>query len=231
MKPHPFPAGREIFAKAIAEVRSNRPVPDVDVAFYPFANVNHTLRLRSNRVEVRLSDLLDGAPLRVMEALARILVAKLFRVAVPAEAAEHYRRFLALPAIRASAYRIRRERGRKFVGRARGRAYDLNQIFDRLNRRYFSSALPRPRLTWSRRRSRTNLGHYDPAHRVIVISRLFDTNRVPRLLVEYLVFHEMLHVSFARQGGVKSLCHTPAFRREEQRFRHYRKAISLLRSL
>ena len=31
--------------------------------------------------------------------------------------------------------------------------------------------------------------------------------------------------------GVKSMCHTPAFRREEKRFRHYREAIALIRSL
>lgn len=231
MKRWPFHAGREIFANAIAELRPHGPLPEVEVAFYPFANVNHTLRLRGNRLEARLSDLLRGAPRPVIEALARILVARLFRLAVPQAAAERYRQFLAEPTVRARAYRIRRERGRKFVGRARGRTYDLDRIFVRLNRQYFSSALPRPRLTWSRTRSRTNLGHYDPAHRVIVISRQFDSNRVPRLLVDYLVFHEMLHLAFARRGGMKSLCHTPAFRRQEQRFRHYGKAISLLRAL
>ena len=231
MKPRPFPAGQAIFAQTIAELRPDRPAPQVEAAFYPYASVNHTVRLRGHRVEVRLSDLLEDAPLPVLQALARILIAKLFRRAVPPDATERYRRFLARPAFRARAYGIRRARGRKFVGQARGRIYDLNHIFDQLNREYFASALPRPQLTWSRCRSRTNLGHYDPAHRVIVISRLFDSRRMPRLLVEYLVFHEMLHLAFARRGGVKSMCHTPAFRREEKRFRHYREAIALLRSL
>lgn len=231
MKPRPFPAGQAVFEQTIAELRPDRPAPQVEAAFYPFASVNHTVRLRGNHVEARLSDLLEDAPAPVIQALARILVAKLFRQAVPPDAIERYRRFLARPAIRARAYRIRRARGRKFIGQAQGSVYDLNSIFARLNREYFGGTLPQPLLTWSRRRSRTNLGHYDAAHRVIVISRLFDAKRVPRLLVEYLVFHEMLHLAFARRGGVKSLCHTAAFRREEHRFRHYREAIALLRSL
>lgn len=227
----PYPAGRGVFARAIEEVRPAWHFEEIDVAFYPFANVNHTLRLRGNRVEVRLSDLLEDAPRSVIEALARILAAKLVRRKAPTEAAELYRRFLARPSIHARAYRLRRERGRKPVGEAGGRVYDLGRIFHRLNRQYFANALPRPQLTWSRAPARTNLAHYDPAHNVIVVSRMFDSRRVPRWLVEYIVFHEMLHLKFARRGGVRSMAHTPAFRREEHRFRHYGKAIALLRSL
>lgn len=226
-----FAAGREIFRKALSEVRPSWPVDGLEVAFYPFANVSHTLRLRDGRVEVRLSDLLAGAPDSVIEAVARILAAKLVRRAVPEDAAERYRRFLARPEVRARTYRMRRERGRKFVGKARGRVYDLELIFGRLNRRYFASALPQPRLTWSRGRSRTNLGEYDPAHDVLVVSRTFDRRRVPSWLVDYIVFHEMLHLKFARRGGNDCLSHTPAFRREERRFPRYCDAIRLLRRL
>ena len=39
-----------------------------------------------------------------------------------------------------------------------------------------------------------HLGHYDPAHNAIVVSRVFDDARVPRYAVEYIVYHEMLHL-------------------------------------
>ena len=34
----------------------------MSVQFFPFANVNNTIRLREGKLLVRLSDLLEGAP-------------------------------------------------------------------------------------------------------------------------------------------------------------------------
>ena len=49
-------------------------------------------------------------------------------------------------------------------------------------------------MSWSAERARHLLGHYDPAHNAIIISKVFDQARVPRLAVEYIVYHEMLHL-------------------------------------
>ncbi len=37
-------------------------MPEFRVEFYPFANVNSTIRLRDGVIHVRISDLLEGAP-------------------------------------------------------------------------------------------------------------------------------------------------------------------------
>ena len=52
----------------------------------------------------------------------------------------------------------------------------------------------RPQMSWSQARARNLLGHYDPAHNAIIVSRIFDHPRVPRYAVEYIVYHEMLHL-------------------------------------
>ena len=49
----------------------------------------------------------------------------------------------------------------------------------RLNGAYFQSALPRPRLGWSRRVWRTQLGCFDPALNQIVLNRQLDHEDVP----------------------------------------------------
>ena len=54
-------------------------MPEFRVEFYPFANVNNTIRLREAVIHVRISDLLEGAPESVLEAIAHILLAKLYR--------------------------------------------------------------------------------------------------------------------------------------------------------
>jgi predicted metal-dependent hydrolase len=67
-------------------------------------------------------------------------------------------------------------------------------VFDSLNSRFFYGLLGRPVLTWSEHSARRLLGHYDAAHNTIVVSRIFDRPDTPRYAVEYLMYHEMLHL-------------------------------------
>ncbi|HZU23762.1 MAG TPA: M48 family peptidase, partial [Terriglobales bacterium] len=93
------------------------------------------------------------------------------------------------------------------------------QVFDELNLRFFHGLLGRPQMSWSRERSRHLLGHYDPAHNTIIISRIFDDPRLPRFLVEYIVYHEMLHLKHpVKLRGSRRCVHPRAFQEEEKLF-------------
>jgi predicted metal-dependent hydrolase len=101
----------------------------------------------------------------------------------------------------------------------------LEEIFRKLNVRYFGGEIASARLGWSPHRSRSILGHYDSAHGTITVSRWFDSPSVPRYLVEYLVFHEMLHIRFpVERNGHRRVVHSRAFREAEKGFPHYEKA-------
>jgi len=118
-------------------------------------------------------------------------------------------------------------RGRKHIRSARGHHYHLEEIFDDLNRRFFHGLLGRPQLTWSQNRARRSLGHYDPAHNAIVISRVFDDPRVPRYAVEYIVYHEMLHLKHpVKLRGSRRCVHSREFWTKRNSFLSWR----LLRS-
>ena len=71
--------------------------PEFRIEFYPFANVNNTIRLRDSKVHVRISDLLEGAPESVIEAIAHILLAKMYRQPIEAVHATRFRRYVAQP--------------------------------------------------------------------------------------------------------------------------------------
>ena len=58
-------------------------VADIEVKFYPYAGLHHTIRARSGRIFVRLSDLFQAAPPEVIRALAFLLVARLLSRKVP----------------------------------------------------------------------------------------------------------------------------------------------------
>src|ERR1035437_10184760 len=78
-----FETPEEIYARVFRELRPRAPLPDLRVEFRRFANADSFIRLENGRIGVRISDLLAGAPAPVMEALAHILLGKLYRKAVP----------------------------------------------------------------------------------------------------------------------------------------------------
>jgi hypothetical protein len=226
------PSVPQIFQESYREVRPRAPIPEIEIEFFPFSNVNNTIRLRDDRVLVRLSDLLEGAPASVLHAIAHILLAKLYGKPIDTAHAARYRQYVSSRSLSRKAHLIRQLRGRKQMASANGHVYDLESIFEDLNGRFFHGLLARPLMTWSRDHARNSLGHYDPAHNTIVISRVFDRADVPRYAVEYLVYHEMLHLKHpVKLRGTRRCVHPPAFQEDEKRFPHLDAAKRFLKTL
>jgi hypothetical protein len=219
-----------IFKQAYLELMPHSPFPEVEVRFFAFANLNNTIRLRQGRLLLRLSDLLEGAPDIVLHSIVHILVAKLYRQPIDSAHAARYRKFIGSRAMSERTHLIRQLRGRKQIAGPKGQHYDLEEVFDDLNRRFFHGLMARPQMTWSGNHSRRNLGHYDPAHNTIVVSRILDHAAVPQYAVEYLVFHEMLHLRHpVKLRGSRRCVHSRAFQDEEKLFPHQQEAKSYLR--
>ncbi len=220
----------EIFQVAYRELRPHAALPPIHARFYPFVSINNTIRLRQGQLYVRLSDLLESAPEPVLHAIAHILLAKLYRKPIDRSQSGRYRRYVASHDVSAKAHLVRQVRGRKHIHSARGQHFHLEEIFEDLNRRFFHGLMGRPRLTWSRNHARNRLGHYDPAHNAIVISRVFDHPRVPRYAVEYIVFHEMLHLRHpVKLRGSRRCVHSREFLDEEKLFPDLAHAKKFLR--
>jgi len=220
------------FARVFRRMGLKRPLPEFQVEYRPFSSLRSTVRLRGNQLRVSISDLLAPSPPIVLEALAEILLGKVFRRRASREARECYLAYVFKESTRKRIEETRRRRGHKMQRPARGRCFDLAEIFDDLNRRYFAGALAPTRLGWSPRRSRTILGHYDSAHASITISRLLDSPKVPRYVVEYLMFHEMLHVQCpVERRGARRVVHSRQFREAERRFAQYALARRRLKQI
>ena len=222
----------QIFQESYRQLRPRAPIPELKVEFFAFANINNTIRLREGKLLVRLSDLLEGAPEAILRAIAHILLAKMYRKPIERKYARRYRRYVASHAVRTKAHLVRQMRGRKRIETAQGRAYDLDAIFEELNTRYFYGLLARPQMTWSRDHARNSLGHYDPAHNAIVVSRVFDHPGVPRYAVEYIVYHEMLHLKHpVKLRGSRRCVHSAEFQAEEKLFPELESAKRFLRQI
>jgi len=222
----------QVFEGIYRELRPRAPVPEFVVEFFAFANLNSTIRLRDGKLLVRLSDLLEGAPPSVLGAIAHILLAKMYRRPIEREHASRYRRYVSSHDITQKAHLVRQIRGRKRIQSARGHTYNLETVFDELNTRFFYGLMARPQMTWSRDHARNSLGHYDPAHNAIVVSRVFDHPAVPRCAIEYIVYHEMLHLKHpVKLRGNRRCVHSAAFQAEEKLFPGLENAKQFLKRL
>lgn len=199
--------------------------PEIKIEFYPYTGINSRVRLRADALHIKISDILIDAPLEIHETLAEILMRKLFRKKVPEALSANYRNYINQNEIREKSVSVRRRRGRKILRGAQGEVYDLKQIFDFLNVLYFKNMIAKPSLTWSADKTYRILGHHDATHETISISKSLDDEKVPRFVVEYVVYHEMLHIKHpTRYVGGRRFIHTPAFKKDEKLFAFFEEA-------
>ena len=221
-----------LFETQYRELRPRAPIPPLDIRFRRFTSLNTTIRLREGRLHVRLSDLLEFAPESVHQAIAHILLAKLYKKPIAPSHADRYRRHVSSEAVSRQAEHIRQTRGRKRISTTLGHQYDLDEVFESLNTRFFHGLLGRPTLTWSAHVARRMLGHYDAAHNTIVVSRVFDRPDTPRCVIEYLLYHEMLHLKHpVRVKAGRRCVHSKAFQAEERLFPELVAAKAYLRRI
>jgi len=216
------PGGEAILRRMFTRIGCEGRPPHFQVEFYPYSSLTLTIRRRDEAVYVRLSDLLQRAPMQVLEGAAALLLARVYRRRAPRTLVQAYLRYARSQRTRGRIVRMRSRRVRPVSTLPQGRHFDLHALFDRLNQEYFAGALARPRIGWSKRSWRRQFGCYDPGPNQIVLNCRMDWPGVPQFVVEYVLFHEMLHVKHpTRRSGCTLVSHSREFREEEQRFAEF----------
>jgi hypothetical protein len=114
----------------------------------------------------------------------------------------------------------------------RGRAHDLDESFARVNAAYFGGLMPRPRLVWNRTLTARKFGHYQPSRDTVMISVTLDDPAVRRSLIDFVMYHELLHKKHGTLiANGRRLSHSPAFRADERQFAGYDEAERQLKEL
>ncbi len=226
-----FESVEQIYERVFRHLRPRTAVPSIQVRYRQYANANSRIRLAGDSLTVDISDLLKDAPAPVQEALAHILLAKLYRKELDGRFVAQYRRYLNRSDVRRSLRQVKQTRGRKTILAPTGHHFDLVELFEAINLRYFNGLMARPELGWSVRPSRTTLGHYDPSHHVIVLSSILDHASAPRLVLEFVMFHEMLHLQFPTEHrGARRCVHTREFKAAERAFQQFDAAKAEMKS-
>ena len=222
----------EVYAIVFRSLKPRTPLPVIKVEYCKFAGANSFIKLTDGQLDVRVTDILEGAPYAIQEALAHILLSKLFRKPVQKQYSSRYRSYFNRVEMRRTMHLVRQQRGRKHVSGPEGEHHDLCALFEELNVRFFNGLMARPNLGWSRKVSRSILGHFDPSHNTIIISRIFDKPEIPKRALDYVMFHEMLHLRYPVESrGARRCIHTPEFKAAEKQFPDLKQAKELLKSL
>lgn len=188
----------------------------VKVNFYKSKNLRHTIELKQKTVFIRLSHWIKKAPDYVLDALGQILLLKLFRYKSNRDLRRIYNEYIEthiVPDLPASRQRISQHYTFE------GAHFNLHEIFQRLNTLYFQGELSEPRLGWSLKPAYTRLGFYDATRNLLVISRIFDSRKTKSEVLEFLMYHEMLHIYIPTQtiNGRRRI-HSAEFKRKEREF-------------
>jgi predicted metal-dependent hydrolase len=192
--------------------------------FYRYIGLTHTIRRKGSAWVIKISDHCKNAPAQVLESIVIILAYKVLRRKPPRRSVEIYEQFRKSPAIESAVRQRRLTRGRKQISHESGSHYSLAKIYREINAQYFGNRIEIHTIGWGRRKSWSRLGHFDPVHQTITVSPVLDSPKVPDFVVQYLVYHEMLHAIF--QDGPKH--HPPAFRKTERSYPDYARAKKFL---
>ncbi len=119
---------------------------------------------------------------------------------------------------------------RKTTLKPEGRYYNLATMADNINDRYLggrsSSGITWGRKVTRRRPTTIRLGWYDPMRNIITLSQRLDRKDIPHYMVEYVLFHEMLHevIGIEKRSSGRRDIHSKKFKLMEQTYPFYNEA-------
>jgi hypothetical protein len=202
---------------------------EIKATFYPYIGLTHTIRRKGTTWVVRISDHCRHAPEPVLEAILMILACKVARKKPRPEYRREYEFFRKDSEVVEAVRQRRLLKGKKQIAKEAGKHHSLQEIYREINRSYFNNQIDIERVGWGIRNSRTRLGHYDPVHHTITISPVLDSPTVPKFVLSYVLYHEMLHSVFETGSSRRfTTHHTPEFRRTEAAYPDFAKAKNFL---
>ena len=118
------------------------------------------------------------------------------------------------------------------IDNTEGLHHNLAQSFNRVNSEYFNHSLECPSLAWNKTFTYRKFGHYDRTHDALVISMSLDRKDVPEYVIDFVMYHELLHKKIGSKWGKSNrISHTNEFYKYEKLFKQYEQSKTILNKL
>ncbi|PJZ55007.1 SprT-like domain-containing protein [Leptospira adleri] len=193
--------------------------------FYPYANLGSAIRITPGVLEFKIHSSYSESAF--LETVVELLLHKLLKLPIPNSIEEKIQTFYKLH----SEEKSKNKRRKKRIESSDSKNAILKEMLHRINQTYLGIDLSGIDIFWGKGSSKTRLGHFDPSHRMIVINPILGRQVVPAFVLEYIVFHELLHVYIpaTRKNG-KNIIHGKEFRSLERKYPDYLRANQWLKS-
>ncbi len=207
-------------------------VGPVKAAFYPYSELKHTWTRVGHTASFKISDYLENAPEEVLGSLGHYLVSRAFGKECEGGLTEAYSAYAGSSQMWAAARERYIRRAKSLSFEVNGRSRNLRTVFAYVNSYYFSGMAPEPVLAWVSESPRRRLGYYFEPLRILATNRSLDADTIPRYVLEFVMYHELLHHLRAGDGKpLRRVHHTKEFKAQEREFTHFRDAERWLRKI
>ncbi|MBI4360614.1 M48 family metallopeptidase [Candidatus Micrarchaeota archaeon] len=200
--------------------------------YHDFASLKAVMQRTGNLVTVKASRGFEAGGREVLVGLALDLIGRSFRRRVPENAyTSAFQEFFRNAQAVKLSHSLKRRFGRQRRLQANGSHHDLNDVVLRLIHEYpVLQELPVPKIGWNAQGGARLVGFYDEAAHEILISNRLDQKRVPFYVLEYVVFHELLHAKHpSKHNATRRTVHSMAFKTDEQKYPFYQDAMDWLK--
>lgn len=198
--------------------------PGIKVQFYSYSGIKSTIRKKRGVIYAGVSDTLKEAPITALISIASILIGKLENVKIGEELKKDYYAYTNSMDMQISNKKIRK----KIIIGNNGKFHNLTLSFYRVNDKYFQGKIKKPNLSWSANKTFRKFGEFEPRLNVVYVSKALDDIKVPTFVVDYIVFHELLHLKYGAYFDKRERVHHSKIRKEEKRFEQYKEANAWL---
>ena len=144
-------------------------------------------------IEFTVSDYLKNAPQDVIEGIARIIFSR-----ISGSGSKEYPKNMEDWLTNCEFAKANRptylRRSRNLTGSAKGKCRDLTESYNRLVEQGIIPPMEDIVFSWTKDPNIRRVGYCSVLMRVIAISSVFDTEAIPEFVLDFIVYHEMLHM-------------------------------------
>jgi hypothetical protein len=214
---------------AVSRVLGENPVR---VTYAEYRELKHTWSTRNGDIAFKISDYLDAAPEDVQRSLAWYLLCRAHGRKCPNGEERPYLAYVRSKELWSNKRETFLSRTKNLSFAPRGDVRDLKSVFEYVNSYYFSGRLKDPDLAWVDESPLVRFGFYFEPLNLLATNKILDTERIPRYVLEFVMYHELLHYVDPGNGRTRRrVHHTKEFREQEKAFSHYEESEHWLRRI
>lgn len=221
--------GEEILDTTFTTMGAAYGFEEVKADFMSFKEFKSTWQRLGKKVSFEISDYLGGARPEIMGDFAQALYGRIEKRTPGCVYSPRLKAYLESDDFvqRNQATYIRRSRN--LTRSAEGQHFDLQESYERLVDSGIVSPSRDVSLNWTRGSNRMRVGYCSVLMRVVAISSLLDSDKVPDFVHEYVLYHELLHLEDGLSDGHRH--HPPEFKAREKLHPKWRESEDWLRKL